>query len=497
MKIKLVLNGFEQPEDYKLLQTTLSTVASVREQAILRFTKDRLVIISTPKLAGISSNNVNINNGQLWCTIPNDVFKCYFVSSLKDRPVSLEVNCNRILSVLKQYDKALSQGSITAIDIRLQEIREWKEIYNRGTDDHNVNSGNQENGISVKRRNISPIYSFTMRFQETIRSKTIGLKNKSEKVVNDDVNLINKTVIHKFMIPVKRLLWEQDVSLKEPVIHVSPLVLKLPSSYGEFGRPFQSFLKRIGRYSNVKDIQLNAITYRNGDDPQLFLSVNQVEWDLSIQWNGPLDVSYDPMKEENQLNNLTKSDTNHGAMSKNSNNNNNNNKATNSGSDSTSTLHVAPKGNQTITAPFEKNDRRYMYHDEYEEDALEDSEMVGNGTMLDKHVSGAHTSFGENPLQEISRLVEQAEEDNKIQYSVKLKPRDWKVCTKLYTSFDQVLLAIAHDQCCILHCSLEREPGLGEEDQDDENSQSSDSSSLKEKGQIIYYMLKSKSLQVT
>lgn len=506
MKIKLVLNGFEQPEDYKLLQTTLSTVASVREQAVLRFTKDRLVIISTPKLSGVSSNNVNVNNGQLWCTIPNDVFKCYFVSSLKDRPVSLEVNCNRILSVLKRYDKALSQGSITAIDIRLQEIREWKEMYSRITDDRDVNSENREKGISMKRRNVSPIYSFTMRFQETIRSKTIGLNNKNDKVVNDDINPINKTVIHKFMIPVKRLLWDQDTSLKEPVIHVSPLVLKLPSSYGEFGRPFQSFLKRIGRYSNVKDIQLNAITYQNGDDPQLFLSINQVEWDLSIQWNGPLDVSYNPMMEENQLNNSAEDDINHNVISNNSNNNSNKERETNSnknGGDNSSSsnsggvLHTVSYGDRPIISPPEKENRRYMYHDEYEEDALEDSEMIADTTMLNKNVPNTPIPDRENPLKEISRLVEQAEEDNKRQYSVKLKPRDWKVCTKLYTSFDQVLLAIAHDQCCILHCSLEREPGLGDEDQDDENSQIGESSNSKERGQIIYYMLKSKSLQIS
>ena len=100
-----------------------------------------------------------------------------------------------------------------------------------------------------------------MRFQETIRSKTAGLNNKNDKIVNEDLNPVNKTVIHKFMIPVKRLLWEQDSSLKESVVIISLLVLKLLSSYGEFGRPFQGFLKSISKYSNIKYIQLNTITY--------------------------------------------------------------------------------------------------------------------------------------------------------------------------------------------------------------------------------------------
>lgn len=399
MKIKLVLNGFEQPEDYKLLQTTLSTVASVREQAVLRFTKDRLIIISTPKLSGVSSNNVNVNNGQLWCTIPNDVFKCYFVSSLKDRPVSLEVNCNRILNVLKRYDKALAQGSIASIDIRLQEIKEWKEIYDRGTYDRNGNSENQENGVAVKRRNVSPIYSFTMRFQETIKSKTADLNNKNDKIMNEDFNPVNKTVIHKFMIPVKRLLWEQDASLKEPVINVSPLVLKLPSSYGEYGRPFQGFLKRIGRYSNVKDIQLNAITFQNGDDPQLFLSVNQVEWDLSIQWNGPLEISYDPMKEENQRDNSAGDDVNRSTTSTSVNNFNSNDINNERGINSSRSVpHTVSYGDQTIISPLEKENKKHKYHDAYEEDILEDSEMIVNTAMLDTDNSTAHISARENRL---------------------------------------------------------------------------------------------------
>ncbi|CAL9732902.1 DNA damage checkpoint control protein Mec3p [Monosporozyma unispora] len=485
MKLKLVIDGFEQPHDYKLLQSTITTVTSLREKAVLRFTKDRLIIISTPKIGNNGQDNVTGNNGQLWCTIPSDVFKCYFVESIKDSPVSLEFNCNRLLSVFKRYERALSQGSNTAMDIRLQEASEWQDIYNKSNKTL-INKSNGDTNDSKKRK-INPIYSFTMRFQETVRTETGDPTNKRAHGGSgslDVYNPVNKTVMHKFKIPVKRLYWEQDQSLKEPVISESPLVLKLPPSHEEFGRPFQSFIKRIERYSSIKDIQVNATSYQApGKDVELSISVNQPEWDLAIKWNGPLDVSFDPTTKEN--------DTEDSSNSQRDNYDSNNFHSTNS-----SVLPTVSYGDNPIISPYEPTHASHQKSLNADDDVLEDSEMIMTNTMSGPNRSECPiNSLSMNRadrLKEISKLVERAEEEDKRQYSVRVKPRDWKVYTKLYGDFNQVMLAIAHDQMCILHCSLDRDDEDEEEDEPEEGTQ--DILPSRQKGQIIFYMLKSKSL---
>lgn len=475
MKLKLVIDGFEQPEDYKLLQSTFSTVSSLREKAVLRFTKERLIIISSPKISGNGSDNVNGNNGQLWCTIPRDVFKLYFVESMKNIPISLEFNCNRVLSVLKQYDKALAQGSITCMDIRLQEAREWQNTYSSTNNLGDDGDGDDETTQRKKRR-LSPIYSFTMRFQETIRTHTNG-PGKNNNGGIDEYDPLNKTVTHKFMIPVKRLYTEQDASLREPVIRISPLVLRLPSSHEEFGRPFQNFIRRIERYNNIKEIQLNAVTFRGGrKDPELSISVNQPEWDLFIQWNGPLDVSYDPANDDEEESADPISTENKGLNVTN-------------GMDSTNSNN----NSMLPTVPLDKHDDKRT-NVNIDDDVLEDSEILMTAPTTESHTM--QTKAGQSRrdrLKEISHFVERAEEENMRKYSIKVRPRDWKVCTKLYSGFNQVLLAIAHDQCGVFHCSLDRDSEEAREEKEDETP-SNEGPGTREKGQIVYYMLKSKSL---
>lgn len=158
MKLKLIVNGCEAPDDYKLLRTTINTVASLRKTAILRFNSERLTIISTPKSSLNSSNNGTIlrgDTGQLWCTIPHDVFRLYTVISARElNTITMECNCDSLLSVFKRYDRVMNQGSSSNMTIKLQSMPEWNT--NNGT-----LSGGTAGGVDTTSKP-NPIHNYSV-----------------------------------------------------------------------------------------------------------------------------------------------------------------------------------------------------------------------------------------------------------------------------------------------------------------------------------------------
>lgn len=100
MKLKISIQS--GTEDYSLFRTTLTTVSKLRKTCILRFTSSRLVIISTPT----SSGSV-MDHGQIWCTIPQDVFDTYVVNSIReDNKVAMECPCDTIVGILRNLINA-------------------------------------------------------------------------------------------------------------------------------------------------------------------------------------------------------------------------------------------------------------------------------------------------------------------------------------------------------------------------------------------------------
>lgn len=439
MKLKLVVNGCEAAEDYRLLKTTVSTVASLRKTAVLRFTSERLVIISTPKSSSSSSSTIlHADSGQLWCTIPQDLFKLYTVISARElNTITMEYNCDSLLSVFKRYDRVMSQGSSSNMTIKLQSMPEWNAGSNDST--HNSDSGSK----------LNPVCALGITFEEIVRTQgtndnaTYGAESTARSPTATVMGGFgtNKIVMHSFKVPVKLLFKAQDQRIQEPMINYAHLMMcKLPPISGEYGAGFHSFIKRVERYTNVNHIKLKGTrkddTVENEGD-KLKIIVNELDWHLEICWNGPLDsvVQQGIQTQASQL------------------------------ADEAAEVSSPSKSHRKTT---------------YDDDAMrvEDSEImgVGNSTTVSDSV--------DVELVDVSAMVERAEQDISKIHEVVIRCKDWKVCDKLYGAFEEIVLAISHNESCVLHCSLDR-GNFEEGDAIDKP---------KERGQIIYYMARSKPL---
>ncbi|QLQ82143.1 hypothetical protein HG537_0G03980 [Torulaspora globosa] len=412
MKLKLIVNGYESPDDYKLLRTTLSTVASLRKTAVLRFTSERLVMISTPKSSGSSNSTVlHGDTGQIWCTIPRDLFKLYTVTSARElNTITMEYNCDSLVTVFKRYDRAMSQGCSSDMTIKLQSMPEW-----------NTGGGMGNNGSNGR---VNPVCALGITFEEILHGHVGNGVDYEAGNVADSMKVgyvSDKTVLHSFRIPVKLLFKAQDTRIQEPMINYANLMMcRLPPYTGEFGAGFSNFIKRVERYTSIRHIRLSG-SRKEGDstneDPQLKITVNELDWHLELCWNGPLDAIVQ----------------------------------------------------QEIPNEAEETSQRAPVDDSM---TVEDSE--GNKTNDDVDVE----------LVDVSAMVERAERENSLVNEVFMRSKDWKVCHKLYGAFEEVVLAISHNESCVLHCSLDRGSRV-----DDGTS-----GEPKERGQIIYYIARSKPL---
>ncbi|AJV47239.1 mitosis entry checkpoint [Saccharomyces cerevisiae] len=474
MKLKLIVNGCEAPDDYKLLRTTINTVASLRKTAILRFNSERLTIISTPKSSLNSSNNGTIlrgDTGQLWCTIPHDVFRLYTVISARElNTITMECNCDSLLSVFKRYDRVMNQGSSSNMTIKLQSMPEWNT--NNGT-----LSGGTAGGVDTTSKP-NPICALGITFEEIVH--TSGPNDAI--VMNGGVdehnglpttvgtgNLLasNKVIMHSFKVPVKLLFRAQDTRIQEPMINYIQLMMyKLPPISGEFGSAFHGFIRRVERYSNVNHIHLMGVKKKEhgneGDDVELKIIVNELDWHLEICWNGPLDSVI--QRQEGLTDNPSQ-----------------NQHIDTDGRQEEGSLPIIEADKPMSSLYTNTRDREMEENIRYDEDLLriEDSSIADTRG----NIYTADTS-GDTEFNDISVMVEKAEQESSSTHEVIIRCKDWKVCSKLYAAFEEVVLAISHDESCVFHCSLDR--GSLEDSEDVEKP--------RERGQIIYYIARSKGL---
>lgn len=379
MKLKLAIRA--GTEDYTLFRTTLATVSRLRKTCVLRFTSSRLIIISTP-----NSNGMVTDQGQIWCTIPKDVFDTYVVNSIReDSRIAMECPCETIFGVLRKFEKSNGE-ELTIKLIRLV--------------------GMDSDDVSSVQSNDNTLCGLSFSFQD----------QKDER-----------NIYHNIKVGVKLLYKTQDDKIVEPTVnYVGILMLQLPSSIGEWGHGFASWFKRIDRYGNLNMLKIHG--ERIGEKGSLKVVVDEFDWKLDISWKGPLDAMVSDIAGEELPDMVSTALENRDAESYNRN------------------------------SPYNDDEMR-----------IEDSEVQN---------SRESTGFPKDSL--VIGQEDGANGNQPHNHEVIIKARDWKVCSKLYESFEEVVLVISHDDSCVFHCSLER--GL---DQDDHT---------KEKGQIIYYISKCKAL---
>lgn len=437
MKLKLEINGNESPDDFKLLKTTISTVASMRRLAVLRFDSDRLVTISTPKVSGgVSgngpiSNNVNLrsDNGQLWCTIPRDVFSLYQVSAERqNNTIALECNCESLKNAIMRYDKVMTQGSASTLSIKLRQMPEWNAA-------SAMSDSQSNNNVPSSRIRVAAL---AVSFEELVNVYT---DYKEDNFTNDQpgtsikTNGTNKLISHSFKIPVRFLNAQQDERIQEPMMDYNQTMLcRLPSITDEAGGAFLNFLKRIERYSHVNHIKLHGSTARslsnNNRDTKLKIVVDELDWNLEICWNGPLEV------QQNITDTLDE---------------------------------PIPSDTQPQDRPSISPIPGRLRNGEDDFGRIDDSELDSGHTHSN---SDSDHTFQSGILQDRQSTIQE----------VIIRSKDLKVCSKLFAAFEQVIMAISHDYACVFHCSLDR-------------SLTSDSQEQRENGQIIYYISRSKGLE--
>lgn len=183
--------------------------------------------------------SAELNQPQVWCKLSTDIFDVYEVEALRDNTISLELNVEQLLQVLKQYEKS----NADELAIRLQKKTE-------------PNSSK--------------------------RSASIGL------YFVDSVSLVSTSPVHhSYSIPVRLLKRDIDAKIKEPELSNVDVIMKLPSD-------INLLFKRIERYKSSE--LLRVIGTNHGS---LSLNINdQKGMNLTISWNQELEVPQNDTTEE-------------------------------------------------------------------------------------------------------------------------------------------------------------------------------------------------------
>jgi G2-specific checkpoint protein len=188
--------------------------------------------------------SAELNQPQVWCKLSTAIFDVYEVDSLRDNTISLELNVEQLLQVLKQYEKSNSDE----LAIRLQKKTE-------------ANSSK--------------------------RSASLGL------FFVENVSLMSASPVHhSYNIPVRLLKRETDSRITEPELSNVDVMMRLPND-------ISLLFKRIERYKTSE--YLKVIGTNHGS---LSLNINDSKnMNLTITWNQELEVpqsdgSLDDIKHE-------------------------------------------------------------------------------------------------------------------------------------------------------------------------------------------------------
>ncbi|KAH3688204.1 hypothetical protein WICPIJ_000846 [Wickerhamomyces pijperi] len=167
---------------------TLASIATIRKDAVFRFTPEMMYIVSAQR----------VTDPQIWCEISLDIFDQVDVQSKRDNIISFELNIIEFLHILRTYENLNSDQ----IMIRLQRM------------DSNVNEPR-----SKKLSKLS--FHFT------------------------ELNQNNIEVSHSSSVIIRLLSQATDEAIKEPVLDHVNIVGYLPSD-------ISAFFKRMERFKDPK-----------------------------------------------------------------------------------------------------------------------------------------------------------------------------------------------------------------------------------------------------
>ncbi|KAK6454548.1 checkpoint protein Hus1/Mec3 [Scheffersomyces xylosifermentans] len=229
MKLKL------RTQNTETLKTTLSLINPLRKFVTLRFTPEKLYVIS------VNGQSLT-QEPQVWCNLQiSSIFDHIEIQSLRDNTISLEINLELLLQTLRNFDRANSEG----LNIRLQRK---DSAGGQGT-----NTGNG-------------------------RTASLAL-------FYANVNANSNTINHTFRIPVKILKNTHDMMLlKEPELTDVELIMKLPNE-------FVSTYKRLDKFKKASNNETLTIkASRRGGGFLGFVLEEEGKYRVTISWNDKIDV---------------------------------------------------------------------------------------------------------------------------------------------------------------------------------------------------------------
>lgn len=224
MKLKL------RTQSTETLKTCLSQFGGLRKFAVLRFSPQKLSIIS------VDTTSIALEP-QLWCNVKMlAVFSEVYVQSIRDNVISLELNTDLLLQALRNFEKASSHE----LSIRLQ--------------------------------------------RKDLAGEKSNLRNASLALGYADSLASVGVVSHLFQIPVKILKGGHEISvLKEPELRDVDLLVRLPSE-------FHTTFKRLDKFKKLPGDLVTIMASRRKGGYMAFVLEELGKYKVTLAWNKKLET---------------------------------------------------------------------------------------------------------------------------------------------------------------------------------------------------------------